>query len=82
MIRRFFLKVIPAGHDGLVKITTSLLLSNIFTSQQCRPSSVSRIGPVAYRQRAGDFSIGIMAFFASALTSWFLPVAEMVFQFP
>jgi hypothetical protein len=37
---------------------------------------------VAYRQRAGDFSIGIMAFFASALTSWFLPVAEMVFQFP
>jgi hypothetical protein len=30
--------------------------------------SVSRIGPVAHRQEVGDFSIGIMGIFASALT--------------
>jgi hypothetical protein len=31
-------------------------------------TSVSRIGPVTHRQQVGDFSIGIMGIFASALT--------------
>ena len=43
-------------------------LIHVSTSKQCRPSSASRIGPVAHRRRVVDFSTSIMGIFASAVT--------------
>jgi hypothetical protein len=43
-------------------------LIHVSTSQQCQPSSASRIGPVAHRRRVVDFSTSIMGIFASAVT--------------
>jgi hypothetical protein len=48
-------------------------LIHIFNAQLYRPSSPSRIGPVAHRLRVVDFSIGIMGIFASAVIKCRIP---------